>query len=274
MKPTLAPIRSLLLPVSLSLGLLLSACGPSVEPFEESALQTVQQGTFGADLGQALGSPVTTNSTCGRTHDFTPSCAYSNSAPDMSYTWTAPSTGSFTFSTAGSAFDTILEVRRYNDQVSLGCNDDVPGTSQSSLTLSLTAGQTLLIVVDGYSTYCGTFQLNITAVAGCPGGCNSPPSQCHQSTGTCTNGTCTYAYKPAGSACSDGRSCTTNDMCNGSGTCGGSSTCNSPPNSCYAAPGVCSSSSTCSYISRCGADEVCSGGRCVSRCTIDPNYPC
>jgi hypothetical protein len=274
MNPTLAPSRSLLLPLSLSLGLLLSACGPSIEPNEESALQTMQQATFGSDLGQALGSPVTTNSTCGRTSDFTPSCASSNGAPDMSYTWTAPSTGSFTFSTAGAAFDTILEVRRYNDQVSLGCNDDTPGTAQSSVTLSLTAGQTLLVIVDGYGTACGTFQVNITAVASCPGGCNSPPSQCHQSTGTCTNGTCTYAYKSAGSPCFDGRSCTTNDVCNGAGVCGGTSTCKSPPNGCYVSTGVCSSSSTCSYSSVCGSDEACSFGHCVPRCTIDPNYPC
>jgi hypothetical protein len=274
MNPTFVPSRLLLLGLSLSLGLPLFACGPSIEPAEESVLQTVTQETFGADLGQALGSPVTTNSTCGRTHDFTPSCSYSTGAPDMSYTWTAPSTGSFTFSTTGSSFDTILDVRRYNDNVSLGCNDDANSTLQSSVTLSLTVGQTLLVVVDGYRTNCGNFRLNISAVAGCPSGCTSPPSQCHQATGTCTNGTCTYAYKPAGSACNDGRSCTTNDVCNGAGTCGGTSTCNSPPNLCYASPGVCTSSSSCSYTSVCDSDEVCSGGRCVPRCTIDPNFPC
>jgi len=272
MNLTSASRRSLLLGLSLSLGLL-SGCGPAFEPAEGSSLETVEQETFGGDLGQALGSPVTTNSTCNRSNDFTPGCASSN-APDLSYSWTAPSTGSFTFSTAGSSFDTVLDVRRYNDKVSLGCNDDANGTLQSSVTLSLTAGQTVLVVVDGYGAGCGTFKLNISTVASCPGGCNSPPSQCHQSTGTCSNGTCTYAYKSVGSACNDGRSCTANDVCNGSGSCGGSSTCNSPPNRCYAAPGLCSASSTCSYVNLCGSDEVCSGGQCVPRCTIDPIFPC
>ena len=123
---------------------------------------SIDQFTFCCDLGVALGSPVTTNSTIGRTNDYTPTCVSNSTAPDLAYTWTAPSTGSYTFSTLGSAFDTVLEVRQYNTGSSLGCNDDSSGTVQSTVNVSLTAGQTVIVVVDGYSTSSGSFNLNIS----------------------------------------------------------------------------------------------------------------
>jgi len=77
--------------------------------------------------------------------------------------------------------------------------------------------------------------------------CTTPPSACHDSPGTYTNGVCTYPFKGAGTLCDDANACTTADMCNGLGTCGGTEVvCNSPPNSCYSAAGVCGSG-TCSY---------------------------
>lgn len=48
--------------------------------------------------------------------------------------------------------------------VSLGCNDDSSGTYQSSITLNLSAGQKISIVVDGYGNSCGAFKLNSAAV--------------------------------------------------------------------------------------------------------------
>jgi hypothetical protein len=127
---------------------------------------SVEQFSFGSDLGVGLGSPVTTNSTTGRSDDYHPTCVSSSAASDMSYTWTAPSTGSYTFSTLGSSFDTVLEVRQYNTGVSLGCNDDSAGTLQSTVSASLSAGQTVLVVVDGYSSSTGPFQLNIGSSGG------------------------------------------------------------------------------------------------------------
>jgi hypothetical protein len=44
---------------------------------------------------------------------------------------------------------------------SLGCNDDANETLLSSVGVRLSAGQTVLITVDGYETECGPFLLNI-----------------------------------------------------------------------------------------------------------------
>ncbi|NTX39808.1 hypothetical protein HUA78_35765 [Myxococcus sp. CA033] len=99
--------------------------------------------------------------TCGAADTFTPSCAYSVS-PDATYAWTAPSTGLFTFTTAGSDFDTVLEIVDSTTSQSLGCNDEAnSSTSQSSLTLSLVAGQKITVKVEGYSVHCGNYALNI-----------------------------------------------------------------------------------------------------------------
>ena len=88
-----------------------------------------------------------------------------SAAVDMAYTWTAPSAGNYTFNTLGSSFDTILEIREYNTGASLGCNDDSNGTLQSTVSASLAAGQTVMIVVDGYGTASGPFELNIEGSA-------------------------------------------------------------------------------------------------------------
>ena len=143
--------------------LFLGGCLQAADPGEDT--KSVEQFTFEGDLGVALGTPVATNHTGGLTNDYTPTCV-GGSAPDASYTWTAPSTGSYTFSTAGSSFDTVLEIRRINTLVSLGCNDDSGGTLQSTVSVSLLAGDTVVIVVDGFGTATGPFQLNIAAGGG------------------------------------------------------------------------------------------------------------
>src|SRR6185295_7302281 len=85
----------------------------------------------------------------------------SSDAPDIAYVWTAPAAGSYTFDTLGSSYDSIIEVRQYNTNASLGCNDDSGGTLQSTVTADLASGQTVIIVVDGYAYSSGEFRLNI-----------------------------------------------------------------------------------------------------------------
>jgi hypothetical protein len=142
----------------------LSACGTEA-PFDDALeLATLEQHTNLGDLGQALGTPVASPHTCGRTNDFTPSCGYSSGNSDVSYNWTAPRTGRYTFSTQGSNFDTILEVRPYNDTTqSLGCNDDTNGQLTSSVSILLSAGQQVVIITDGYGNACGDAKVNIQA---------------------------------------------------------------------------------------------------------------
>jgi hypothetical protein len=145
--------------------LALSACGPEFETdVAPEPLATQEQRAYGGNLNRAIGSAVATRQTCGLSNDFTPTCASSSSAPEVAYTWTAPWTANYTFTTHGSNFDTVLEVRPYNDtSASLGCNDDSGGSLQSSVTTHLTAGQTVYVIVDGYGASCGTSQLNITS---------------------------------------------------------------------------------------------------------------
>jgi hypothetical protein len=179
-------------------GLLMIACGP-VETFETEELGQVSQEL---SLGSTLAIPAAWGSTCGLNNGVTPTCAPS-SASDMSYTWTAPSSGTFTFSTTGSNFSTVLQVAPYGAPLSpLGCNSN---GSSSSLSLSLTAGQQLIITIDGYASLCGDYKLNISK--NCTSSCTTPPP-CRYSPGVCTvNGTCSYTSMCDSSEVCSGGSC-------------------------------------------------------------------
>jgi ELWxxDGT repeat protein len=116
---------------------------------------------FPKALGSALGAAVIQGNTCAALAQITPSCTANALAPDSSFSWTAPSAGTFTFTTEGSSYDTSLEVSNPGTEASLGCNDDTGDSLQSAVTVSLSAGQTVFITVDGYDTECGPFVLNI-----------------------------------------------------------------------------------------------------------------
>lgn len=119
-------------------------------------------GLYSPDVGSAPGSGLVQADTCAATNDPTPAWSAGSTAPDRSFTWTAPSSGTFTVSTTGSSFDTVLSLFNANTGAALGCNDDVnASTFQSSVAVTLTAGRQLRIVVDGYRTRCGTLTLNI-----------------------------------------------------------------------------------------------------------------
>ena len=122
--------------------------------------------------------------------------------------------------------------------------------------------------------------------------CNTPPTQCHAPTGTCTAGTCAYALAP-GQGCEDGNACTSNDMCDAAGQCVGAAVaCASPPaptcadadtSVVFDAQGVClPGSGDCQYTQQtvscpgmCGAATA---GLCPNPCagrTCDtPPTPC
>jgi hypothetical protein len=135
----------------------------------------VEQPVFGNPLGSVLGSPVASNNTSGLANQHTPTCGPPSAAPDIAYTWTAPATGAYTFTTAGSEtsfapFDTLVEVRSLPGNAALGCDDNSGGSAQSSVTVALTAGQAVVVVIDGVGSAQGTFRLGITGPAGSTGG--------------------------------------------------------------------------------------------------------
>lgn len=82
--------------------------------------------------------------------------------------------------------------------------------------------------------------------------CNSPPSGCFASPGTCQNGSCTYPYAD-GASCNDSNACTSSDSCQ-TGVCVGvPKTCNTPP------PNVCENATT---VKIWGSSGSCSAGTC------------
>ncbi|MDC0710840.1 hypothetical protein POL68_20360 [Stigmatella sp. ncwal1] len=116
---------------------------------------------FPKELGTLTGTAVAEGSTCTALPQVTPSCTYNALAPDASFAWTAPSAGTFVFTTEGSGYDTSLELSDAVSGASLGCNDDTEDSLQSSVSRTVTAGQTLIITIDGYDAECGPFRLGI-----------------------------------------------------------------------------------------------------------------
>lgn len=94
--------------------------------------------------------------------DFGGSCGGAG-APDMGFTFTAPSDGSYTFDTAGSTIDTVMYVLDGTCAgAELVCDDDgLPGTTQSMASVDLVQDQTVTVVVDGFGLAGGNFTVSV-----------------------------------------------------------------------------------------------------------------
>lgn len=120
------------------------------------------------DLGSALPATALID-TSGAGDDFTP-CAGPGGADDVALRWTAPAAGTYMFTTRrpGTVVgDTIVTVLDGDcDGAVLDCDDDISGISFRSLaSASLVAGQSVVVVVDGYNaTYVGAVELYIDAL--------------------------------------------------------------------------------------------------------------
>lgn len=122
------------------------------------------------NLGSALGSRVATGSTVGRPGDHTPpgTCTTmpAGSSPDVSFLWTAPSAGTYTFDLAGSSFDTILTLRRASCLgTPIDCSDDIGAVTTSRVTATLSSGQIISLSIDGFGGATGNFVLGISVGA-------------------------------------------------------------------------------------------------------------
>ncbi|WP_437734842.1 MXAN_6577-like cysteine-rich protein [Sorangium sp. So ce1335] len=90
-----------------------------------------------------------------------PRCG-SADTPDSSYTFTAPRAGRYVFDTAGSSFDTVLELRNGScTGAVIACNDNTADTAQSRVVTNLSAGQTVVAIIDGHGGDSGPFTLNV-----------------------------------------------------------------------------------------------------------------
>ena len=108
---------------------------------------------------ETLGSQVASGSTSDSFNHFTPSCRVTSHAPDQAYRWTAPATGTYTFTTEGSSYDTLLYAYKGGNEIA--CNDDYGGSLTSRITLSLVAGDDVTVFIDGYGAAAGDYVLNI-----------------------------------------------------------------------------------------------------------------
>ncbi|MCX4245515.1 hypothetical protein [Paraliomyxa miuraensis] len=112
------------------------------------------------DIGSTTGAAVTSGNTGGDDNDLDGSCGGAG-GNDRVITFTAPVAGTYTFDTFGSGYDTKLSLFS-NCTTEISCNDDAVGL-QSQLQLDMAAGQTVLVVVDGFNGATGAWVLNITA---------------------------------------------------------------------------------------------------------------
>jgi hypothetical protein len=117
------------------------------------------------NLGSALGPNVASGTTSGEGNNYS-SC--SGDGNDITFGWFAPATASYRIDLCASqmSLDTVLYVRNGScTGTSLACNDDGCGLGglQSRVTVSLQAGQAIVIIVDElFPTGGGTYQLAIT----------------------------------------------------------------------------------------------------------------
>ncbi len=113
----------------------------------------------GGDLGSATGN-VASGTTAGASDSWSASCQATD-GPDIAYGWTAPAAGSYTFSLVGSSYDTVLTLQSPDcTGAQLACDDDAVGL-QSELSVNLSAGETVLVVIDGYNNQTGNYTLAI-----------------------------------------------------------------------------------------------------------------
>jgi len=103
--------------------------------------------------------------TCDNLDDITLPCAAS-AAADVFYVYTATATTLINVSMCGSGYDTALGI--YDSAlINLLCNDDSCGLQSEINNIPVTAGQTYYIVVDGFSTNCGSYVISVTGVVPC-----------------------------------------------------------------------------------------------------------
>jgi hypothetical protein len=98
--------------------------------------------------------------------DFSGTCGPTAETGERVFQWTPDRSGAAVVETCGPGtdFDTVVYVRAGDCRlgVELGCNDDTCG-AQSRVTLTVTAGETYYLFVDGSSGASGKFKLRVTA---------------------------------------------------------------------------------------------------------------
>lgn len=127
----------------------------------------------GEDIADAVFIPgipyMDTGNTCAFVHDYDEICPYTNStAPDVVYAYIPPSDDVVDIDLCGSDYDTKVYVYENVEGNLYACNDDfyydyICGYYVSKIErVTLAAGNTYYIVIDGSGTDCGDYVLEIS----------------------------------------------------------------------------------------------------------------
>jgi hypothetical protein len=127
-----------------------------------------------ASLESALGPAVASGAVPTGPGAFTgEQCGFiaGQTGAELTYLWTAPSTGTFAFDTLGSSYDTLLYLLGPScdalPNIRQTCNDDAEGGDEraSRVTLRMQRGEQVVVVVDAYSLgSTGRYVLNVSEI--------------------------------------------------------------------------------------------------------------
>ncbi|HEX6274540.1 MAG TPA: S8 family serine peptidase [Polyangiaceae bacterium] len=146
-------------------GTLCGRCSAGNACRSDGTCEPFAAGCPAAALGSVLGSAVATGATAGGS-SLLASCG-GETAPEAAFAWSAPRAGRYVFSTEGSAFDTLLSIRRGGcGGTEVACGDDTTDIT-STVLVELEAGDAVTAVVDGFDGDFGDFSLGIHEVL-CP----------------------------------------------------------------------------------------------------------
>ena len=122
-------------------------------------LRVDEAGTAGGGA-LTLGREVRGNTAGGTDHE-TPSCGASAGSADEVWTFTPTETQLYQIDVTAQ-YDSVLAVLDANGQ-ELACNDDHGSTRASQVQVTMTAGQTYRVVVDGYRGQAGSYSMVLSA---------------------------------------------------------------------------------------------------------------
>lgn len=140
-----------------------------------SATEAFCTGEIASDMPGKITAKVTTGTTAAKANNWQPACA-SSTAPDVAFSLQLPvPVTTLQVDTIGSGYDTILMVRSLDCATALFCDDEGGGTNNSSkIVMNGVAPGGYAIVVDGWLSYSGTFNLNVFGTVGPNTRCDSP----------------------------------------------------------------------------------------------------